>query len=174
VTVALREKRSSDGAALAKIWTQNYGGPSVVSRGHELRPLELAGFVAVENDELIGAVTWSLVGDQFEVVTLDSWREDRGVGSALLGAAVEVARKSGARRAWLITSNDNIRALRFYQTRGWDMVAVHHNAVTEARKSKPTIPEIGDHGIPVRHEIEFELRLRPEGHSTGIRPTGHT
>jgi hypothetical protein len=60
---------------------------------------------------------------------------------------------------WLITSNDNIRALRFYQRRGWDMVALYRNAVDESRKLKPEIPQRGDHDIPVRHEIEFELLL---------------
>ncbi len=159
MSFVLRDKLPSDGPALAKVWTGNYGGPTVVSRGHELCPLELSGLVAMENGEMIGAVTWNLVGDQFEVATLDSWRENRGVATALLAAALDVAKQSGAHRAWLITSNDNIRAIRFYQKRGWDLVAVHRNAAVDARKIKPSIPEIGDDGIPVRHEIEFELRL---------------
>ncbi len=115
--------------------------------------------MAVENDTVIGAITWNRAGDEIEIVTLDSWREDQGVGTALLNRAIDSAKKSDVRRAWLITTNDNIRAIRFYQKRGWDLMAVHRDAVREARKLKPTIPELGDHGIPIRHELEFELYL---------------
>jgi len=38
-------------------------------------------------------------------------------------------------------------------------VAVRRGAVTEARKRKPGIPLIGDNEIPIRDEIELELRL---------------
>ena len=155
----VREKRPSDGARLGEAWTANYGGVTVISRGLEQRPLELPGLVAESHGELLGAVTWHCQGDQFEIVTLDSFKENLGVGTALLEAAVDVARKQHAARAWLITSNDNIRALRFYQRRGWDMVALHHDAVAESRKLKPNIPMRGDDDIPVRHEIEFELLL---------------
>ncbi len=36
-------------------------------------------------------------------------------------------------------------------------VALYRDAVTEARKVKPTIPCIGAHGIPIRDEIELEM-----------------
>jgi Acetyltransferase (GNAT) family len=36
----------------------------------------------------------------------------------LLAAVAEEAVRRGARRLWLITSNDNLDALRFYQRRG--------------------------------------------------------
>ena len=44
-------------------------------------------------------------------------------------------------------------------TRGFRTVAVHSDAVSESRKLKPEIPEIGIDGIPIRDEIEMELRL---------------
>ena len=39
------------------------------------------------------------------------------------------------------------------------MVAVHRNAVDRARQTKPEIPRVGQHGIPLRDEIELEMRL---------------
>lgn len=50
-------------------------------------------------------------------------------------------------------------AIRFYQKRGFDMIKIHHNAVDVARKLKPSIPILGDFGIPIKHEIEFEMDL---------------
>lgn len=159
MSFTVREKRATDASILTEVWTRNWGGVSVVSRGHVHHPLDLPCCMAVENDTVIGAITWNRAGDEIEIVTLDSWREDQGVGTALLNRAIDSAKKSDVRRAWLITTNDNIRAIRFYQKRGWDLMAVHRDAVREARKLKPTIPELGDHGIPIRHELEFELYL---------------
>jgi hypothetical protein len=59
----------------------------------------------------------------------------------------------------LITTNDNLHAIGFYQKRGFQMAAIHRGAVNEARKLKPSIPMIGAHGIPMRDEIELEMVL---------------
>ncbi len=79
----------------------------------------------------------------------------------MLAAVVSQARRLGCRRIWLVTTNDNVRALRFYQRHGWDLVAVHRDAVTVARRIKPSIPLVGEDGIPIRHELELELVLTP-------------
>jgi ribosomal protein S18 acetylase RimI-like enzyme len=79
------------------------------------------------------------------------------VGTALINAVIEAARRQGCTRVWLITTNDNLHALRFYQKRDFVLVAVHANAVARARQIKPEIPLIGRDGIPIRDEIELEL-----------------
>jgi ribosomal protein S18 acetylase RimI-like enzyme len=87
-------------------------------------------------------------------------REGISGGTRLLEAVVDAARAAGCRRAWLVTTNDNAAAIRFYQRRGWRLVALHAGAVDAARASiKPEIPELGDDDIPIRDELEFELRL---------------
>ena len=68
------------------------------------------------------------------------------------------ARRHGARRLWLVTTNDNTHALRFYQRRGFDLVRLDRGAVDRARVLKPSIPLEND-GIPMRHELELELLL---------------
>jgi hypothetical protein len=88
---------------------------------------------------------------------------DELIDAAALPAAIawdgaEPAATAGATRLWLVTTNDNVRALRFYQRNGFDLVAVHRDAVTRARALKPAIPRVLD-GIPVRHELELEVRL---------------
>ena len=74
-------------------------------------------------------------------------------------AVVADAAREGAKRLWLVTTNDNLDALRFYQRRGWRLSAVYPGSVVESRKIKPSIPEIGAYGIPIRDEIELEYPL---------------
>jgi hypothetical protein len=64
---------------------------------------------------------------------------------------------------WLVTTNDNTAAIRFYQRRGWDLVALHRDALDRSRELKPAIPRTGDDGIALRHELELERRLLPGG-----------
>jgi len=155
----IRAKATSDGDELAAKWTERYGAPNIVSRGHEHHPLMLEGFVAEENGRMSGALTIARLGDEMEFVTLDSFAENMGIGTALLEAAVTLARDEHMLRLRLVTTNDNIRALRFYQRRGWRMAALHLDAVDAARKIKPEIPALGDHDIAIHHEIEFEITL---------------
>jgi ribosomal protein S18 acetylase RimI-like enzyme len=135
-----------------------WGGDIVVSRGAVWEPAALPGFVAEEAGRRIGLITYREMGDEWEIVTIDALVERSGVGTILIEAVLAAARAAGRRRVWLITTNDNLDALRFYQRRGFAIAAVHRDAVTESRRRKPSIPLVGAHGIPIRDEIELELR----------------
>ena len=139
---------------LRELW-----GETVVSRGVVHNPTTLPGFVAEEGGERVGLLTYRVDGADCEVVTIDAFPEGVGAGTALLDAAARAARDVGCGRVWLITTNDNLRALRFYQRRGFRLVAVHPDALERSRELKPSIPEIGFDGIPLRDELELELRL---------------
>ena len=82
-----------------------------------------------------------------------------GTGSALVAALVEIARAAGCTRLWLVTTNDNVDALRFYQRRGFHLAQLRAGAVVESRALKPQIPEVGAHGIELRDELELEMDL---------------
>lgn len=163
---------------------RGWGADFCVSRGRIVYAAELPAFVAEtkggskapESDdrnstaspfgrvrrnfgEKLGLVTYEIIGDQCEVVTLDAFAQFAGVGTALLQHAVEAARAASCRRVWLITTNDNVDAIRFYQRRGFTIAAVHVNAIAHSRKLKPSIALVGNHGIPIRDEIEFEMSL---------------
>ena len=70
------------------------------------------------------------------------------------------ARTAGSNRLWLTTTNDNLDALRFYQRRGFRLVVLRAGAVEQARRTiKPELPEVGSYGIPMRDEVDLELRL---------------
>ena len=139
---------------LRELW-----GETVVSRGAVHDPTALPGFVAEEGGDRVGLLTYRVDGADCEVVTIDAFPEGAGAGTALLDAAARAARDAGCGRVWLITTNDNLRALRFYQRRGFRLVAVHPDALERSRELKPSIPEIGLDGIPLRDELELELTL---------------
>ena len=92
-----------------------------------------------------------------EILSLDSLQENQGIGSKLVQNVIHEAKERKLQKIVLITTNDNINAIRFYQKRGFDMVHLFHNAMDVSRKLKPEIPLIGENSIPLRHEIEFEL-----------------
>jgi hypothetical protein len=133
----------------------------MVSRGRLFDLLDDQGFVAEDNGEWLGYATYRIEGGELEVTVLEALEGGRGAGSALLAACVGVAVAQRLRRAWLVTTNDNVDALRFYQRRGFQVAAVHVDSVTQARATlKPEIPLLGAHGIPIRDEIELEMPVR--------------
>ncbi len=138
---------------------EHWGSNKVVSRGEVYYPQDLPGFVALYESEKVGLVTYNIIGSSCEIITINSIRTSLRVGTALVEAVKNIAVKSGCKRLWLITTNDNLNALRFYQKRGFVLVAVHRNALELSRRLKPEIPVIGDDGIPLRDEIELELML---------------
>lgn len=136
-----------------------WGAEKIVSRGQVHQAGLLPGFAYVRRGEICGLVTYRIEGRECEIVTLDSLHRGRGVGTALVHQVVAAAQARGCRRIWLVTTNDNLLALGFYQKRGFDLAALHRNAVDRSRELKPEIPLTGLGGIPVRHELELELLL---------------
>ena len=117
---------------------------------------EVDGFVY---DDWTGVVTFIIKGQECEITSLNSLLEGKGIGIALIDEVLREAKEMKCRRVFLITSNDNLHALGFYQRRGFELVAVHRGAISESRKVKPTIPLIGENNIPLRDEIELEILL---------------
>jgi GNAT superfamily N-acetyltransferase len=154
-----RPTNDDDRVWVSRFIAEHWGAEIVVSRGVVYHPQDLPGFVAIQEGEKVGLVTYNIVGESCGIVTIDSIRPSSGVGTALIEAVRGIAIKSRCKRLWLITTNDNLNALRFYQKRGFVLVAVHRNALDVSRKLKPEIPLIGDDGIPLRDEIELETML---------------
>lgn len=139
---------------------RGWGADFVVTRGRKVFAAELPGFIARTSEgNNVGLVTFEIAGDQCEIVTLDALEKFQGIGGALVEHVKTAARSAGCRRLWLITTNDNLDAFRFYQRRGFTIAAVHVNALEHSRRLKPSIPVIGAYGIPLRDEIEFEMLL---------------
>jgi N-acetylglutamate synthase-like GNAT family acetyltransferase len=85
-----------------------------------------------------------------EIVTLEAVLPFQGIGTALVEAHVARSRAKGINEIVVVTTNDNLSALRFYQRRGFVIKQVRLNALEEARRLKPEIPLVGNDGIPIR------------------------
>ena len=131
----------------------------IVTRGKIHNADELPGFVAVRDGFPVGLIIYEIDDRGCEVVCLNSVREGIGVGTALMDKVRKEALKADCGRMWLITTNDNLKAVRYYQKRGFRLAAFHKNAIEESRKLKPEIPKIGFDGIPIKDEIEMEFVL---------------
>jgi GNAT superfamily N-acetyltransferase len=145
---------TDDDRAWLRALIETAWGLPVVSTSGLHDPSTLPGFVAWSGGERTGALTYRLSADGCEVVTLNSLLEGRGIGSALLTAVKQVADERGI-RLWLITTNDNIRAIRFYQRQGMDLYRLHRDFIDTVRAAKPEIAGAATDGIMFRHALEF-------------------
>ena len=152
----IRANGPADESLIAELLQQHWGDRKVVSRGKVYDAALLPGFIAERDGSPVGLVTLHYEENACEVVTLDAFVGREGVGSALLCQAKDEAVARGCHRLWLITTNDNVDALAFYQKVGFRIVAIHADAVSEARKLKPQIPLVANNGIPILDEIEMQ------------------
>jgi ribosomal protein S18 acetylase RimI-like enzyme len=158
--IDVRPLSDDDRAWAVQVETDSWSEPVVARLGELVDPTKLPGFIALLDGKRAGLASYAVRGEECELVTIRSLREGRGVGRALLDAIRDAAVAAGCTRLWLITTNDNLRALELFQRWGMEIVAFHRHAVTEARRDlKPSIGERGGHGIPIAHEFELELRL---------------
>jgi GNAT superfamily N-acetyltransferase len=160
----VRKRDSSDDAFVRDELTRNWHSTQIWSLGRMYEADALPGYIAELDGERAGLATYCIHpgGYQCELVTISSRIESRGVGAALLDAVIHAAREAECDRLMLTTSNDNVRALQFYQKRGWRLCGIHAGSIDRARALYPDkIPLVGLNGIPVHDELELELWLDP-------------
>ena|SRR2546425_4758882 len=157
--IHIKPLTANDRPWLSRLTVEKWGSRIVVSKGTVYEPERLEGFKAVQGGKAMGALTYHVDGKECEIVTINSLEEGVGVGSSLLKAVRDKAKSLGCHRLWLITTNDNLDALRFYQKWGLHIAAVYPDAMERSRKLKPSIPLLGNDGIPLRDELELELSL---------------
>jgi GNAT superfamily N-acetyltransferase len=171
--------REPAGQAAAQAFLARHNSLRAARLGELVHPLDHPALVAEgAGGHLLGMLTYvpSHDGRQCEILTLHADEQWRGAGTALIEAAGQLARQQGRTRLWVITTNDNVDAPRFYQRRGFCLVAVHRGAVDRSRaRLKPEIPAVGVYGIPLRDEIELESNREHWQHAiTGNCPNQST
>jgi ribosomal protein S18 acetylase RimI-like enzyme len=158
-TIQVRSLREEDLDWIRGLSVERWPSTRIVTRGRVHYADQLPGLVAVRENRRVGLLTYRIDNDECEVVTLDSLEEGVGLASSLVETIKSTAVTALCRRIWLITTNDNTAALRFYQKRGFALAALYRNALEHSRKLKPEISFIGLDGIPLRDEIELEMLL---------------
>jgi ribosomal protein S18 acetylase RimI-like enzyme len=155
----LRRLRAEDRAVVVALLEREWGAVEVValSLGGIVNASTLPGWLAESDGEVVGLLTYLTSGDVVDIVTINAFTGG-GVGAALVEALVSEVRGTAARLR-VTTTNDNTRALRFYQRAGFRLTALRPGAVDESRKIKPEIPALGHDGIPIRDELELEMEL---------------
>ena len=154
----VRPREAADRPA-ARAFLAEHNSARVARLGELLEPLDHPALLAESYGEILGMLTYvpDPGWEQCEILTLHVTGQWHEVGTALIEAVEQLAAGHGCARLWLITTNDNVDALRFYQRRGFQLAAVHRHAVDDSRsRLKPEIPVTGAYGIPMRDEIELE------------------
>jgi ribosomal protein S18 acetylase RimI-like enzyme len=142
---------------------ERHAAALVARRGELVDALARPAIVATAADgSVAGVLTYDIAGDECEILTLHVDAQWGGTGTALVDAVTGLAVAAGCRLLWVLTTNDNVDALRFYQRRGLRLSAIRPGAVDESRRTlKPQIPPTGNYGIPLSDEIELSLELAP-------------
>ena len=159
--VSRKPLQDADREDVARFVERHWHSRVVMSHGEKFYPHKERGFLERRNGEIVGLLTFRIVGSEMEILTLNSTMEGQGIGTSLMLHTIEAARETGCTRITLTTTNDLLRAIGFYQRLGFRMVAINIGVVDEARKIKPEIPETGERGIPIHDEIAMELRIEP-------------
>ena len=154
----IRPLHDEDKDWIRRLLIDHWAADFVIVHGVLYYPAELPGFAAELGAAKAGLITYRIDREGCEIMTLDSLFPGRGIGGALTEAVKDIAERKGCRRLWLVTTNDNLHALRFYQRKGFTLAALRTNVMEETRKRKP-VPLLGFDGIPIRDEIELEMML---------------
>ncbi len=139
---------------------EHWGSSRFVTRGRLFFANENPGYIAIKDEKPYGLITYEILGDECEITTLTSLEEQKGIGTNLINAVKDAALQADCKRLLVITTNDNAHAICFYQRHGFTIATIYPDSMEEARKIKPEIPFTGNDGIPLRDEIEFEIRLK--------------
>jgi GNAT superfamily N-acetyltransferase len=157
--VRIRPREEADADAVATFLSAR-GTRRVARDGELLDPLDHPALVAEDAGRLEGVATYIAGPESWELLTLHARAPRQGTGSALVAALERLASGAGAARIRVTTTNDNLDALRFYQRRGFRLSVLRAGAVDESRERlKAEISSAGDHGIPLRDELELEKPL---------------
>lgn len=142
-----------------KILIEEWETTDIIIRGKIVDGTKLDGFLAIEDNKIVGLITYEIYENECEICSLNSFLENKGIGTSLISKVKEIAKQNRCNRLKLVTTNDNINGIKFYQKRGFTFSKLYKNSMYISRKLKPEIPMFADNGIQIRDEIELEMKL---------------
>ncbi len=157
--ISIKPIMGNDRPWIHQLLTEQWGSNLIVVTQRIIDAAQLPGFIALQAQARIGLITYISSDSICEIITLNSLQQNIGAGTGLLDKLRLTAHGQQCTALSVITTNDNLNALRFYQKYGFHLHALYPNAVQSSRLMKPSIPETGENGIPIRDEIELRLML---------------
>ena len=166
-TSPIRPAGATDTRWISDLLRERWGASTVAVHDELIDAAQLPALVAGPQR---GLATYRRLGDDAELVTLDATPLRSGTGTALLEALTRKLSAEGCARLWLTMTNANLSALQFYLRRGFRLNQVRPGAVDKARGLKPSIPAVGEHGIPVHDELDLCRVLAPGAQDVAAMP----
>lgn len=154
-----RQTDSNDSKLIKELMEKHWGGEPLVIRGEKYYPSSLDGILVLKNQQIIGFLFYEVRNKVCEIIVFEVFDKFKGTGTKMLDQLKEIAKSRDCEKLYLMTTNDSLDALRFYQRRGFYICGIHIDSVKGSRKIKPSISETGDYGIPLRDEIDLEFNL---------------
>jgi ribosomal protein S18 acetylase RimI-like enzyme len=148
-----------DHSKVVEIVREFWGDETIAVHGNLYDVGDLEGLKAIKDNTIIGILHYQIEGKACEILTLASRQKGQGIGSMLIEVVEDIARQNQCQKMRVVTTNDNLQALGFYQRRGYHLAALFPNQLKISRRLKPGIPEIGDNNIPLRDELHLEKSL---------------
>ncbi|SDJ65564.1 GNAT family N-acetyltransferase [Sediminibacillus albus] len=149
-----------DNEQITRFFVEHWDSPEMVISSGVYQCDRLPGYAAVSSQRVIvGLITYIINAGECEIISLDSLLEKQGIGTKLVGLVEMEARNTDCHRLKLVTTNDNMHALGFYQRRGYRIVKIFSGAVDKARAIKPEIPLVAENGIAIKDELLLAKRL---------------
>jgi N-acetylglutamate synthase-like GNAT family acetyltransferase len=158
-TITIRRTNPADKAFMCAEMQKWWGDEMVVIRAEKYFPAEYGGLIAEYENEKVGLIILRFADALCEVMSLSTDGRHPAAGKKLLAGALMLARENKVEKVIIVTTNDNIQALRFYQQMGFTICDWRKDAAEQARRIKPQIPRAGNYNIPIRDEIELEIIL---------------
>jgi protein-L-isoaspartate(D-aspartate) O-methyltransferase len=163
----VRASGAADAAWIGDFLRERWGAVAIAAHGEVIDAARLPALIA---EPRRGLATYRRLGADAELVTIDATPAGVGTGTALLEALTRTLRAEGCERLWLTMTNGNLSALQFYLRRGFRLAGVRLGAVDMARRLKPSIPLLGEHGIPLHDELDLCSILDPGARDVPAQP----
>jgi ribosomal protein S18 acetylase RimI-like enzyme len=160
----IKEKASCDKAEIRQIVEKFWGEDEQLTHDRTFSVPNLSGYIAKTKEALIGFVSTGEIDDEILIVALGVLPEYQslGVGKALVKKVEDAAFRMKKKRLFVSTSNDDLPALGFYQSIGFQIYEVKPNVI--AMKHRRVISGIA--GLPVRDELRLQKTVQGEKDKT--------
>lgn len=135
-----------------------WGEQEQLTFGKKYTVSELPAYIANVKKRIAGFISFAESGDNIIIVALGilPQYQGSGIGRSLVEKVEAEAERTGKRKLLVSTSNDDLPALAFYQTLGFQICEAIPNVLAE--KHGGTSKGIG--GLPVRDELRLQKGLR--------------